>query len=115
MPAIPRKNSSDALIAELGKLSSAPARRRFLAQNKRLIRKEIVEHLAKLVVQQVRVSTQEALHLAEAAVLIAKRLRGKETLALGMPPAIIGLLSNIISRLFGSTNRWEIGTKPLGP
>ena len=84
MPAIPRKNSSDALIAELGKLSSAPARRRFLAQNKRLIRKEIVELLAKLVVQQVRVSTQEALHLAEAAVLIAKRLRGKEALALGL-------------------------------
>src|SRR2546430_11976560 len=84
MPATLRKNSNDTLIAELGQLSSEPARRKFLAQHKKLFRQEIVEQLAQMVVQKVRVSTQEALHLAEAAVLIAKRLRRKEALALGL-------------------------------
>src|SRR6266852_1245294 len=84
MPATLRKNSSDTLIAELGQLSSEPARRKFLAQHKTLIRPDVVEQLAKLVVQKVRVSTQEALCLAEAAVLIAKRLRRKEALALSL-------------------------------
>src|ERR1700674_2373716 len=84
MPATLRKNSNDTLMAELGQLSSEPARRKFLAQHKKLFRQEIVERLAQLVVQKVRVSTQEALHLAEAAVLIAKRLRRKEALALGL-------------------------------
>jgi CHAT domain-containing protein/tetratricopeptide (TPR) repeat protein len=84
MPAILTKNPSDALMAELGQLSSEPERRKFLAKHKSLIRQEIVEQLAKLVVQRVRVSTQEALHLAEGAVLIAKRLRRKEALALSL-------------------------------
>ncbi len=84
MSATPRKSSNDKLIAEMGQLSSEPARRKFLTQHKTLIRQEIVEQLAQLVVQKVRVSTQEAVHLAEAAVLIAKRLRRKEVLALGL-------------------------------
>ena len=84
MPATLRKNSNDTLMAELGQLSSEPARRKFLAQHKKLFRQETVEQLSQLVVQKVRVSTQEALHLAEAAVLIAKRLRRKEALALGL-------------------------------
>src|SRR3977135_2264616 len=84
MPATLRKNSNDTLMAELGQLSSEPARRKFLAQHKKLFRQEIVEQLAQMVVQKVRVSTQEALPLAEASVLIAKRLRRKEALALGL-------------------------------
>jgi len=84
MPATLRKNSSNTLIAELGQLTSEPARRKFLAQHKTLIRPDIVAQLAKLVVQKVRVSTQEALCLAEAAVLIAKRLRRKEVLAVSL-------------------------------
>src|SRR5260370_10610173 len=84
MPAPRTKNSSDTLIAELGQLSSEPSRGKFLAQHTSLIRHEIVEQLAQLVVQKVRVSTQEALHFAQAAVLIAKRLRRKESLALGL-------------------------------
>jgi tetratricopeptide (TPR) repeat protein len=84
MPTTLRKNASDSLIAELGQLSGEAARRKFFAKNKTLIRQEIVEQLARLVVQKVRVSTQEALNLAEAAVLIAKRLRRKEFLALGL-------------------------------
>src|SRR6267143_1881185 len=84
MPAALRKNSNDTLMAELGQLSTEPARRKFRAQHKKLIRQEIVEQLSQLVVQKVRISTQEALYLAEAAVLIAKRLRRKEALALGL-------------------------------
>src|SRR5258708_15151516 len=84
MPATLAKNSSDTVIAELAQLASQHVRRKFLAKHKTLIRQEFVEQLAQLVVQKVRVSTQEALHLAEAAVLIAKRLRRKEALALGL-------------------------------
>jgi CHAT domain-containing protein/tetratricopeptide (TPR) repeat protein len=84
MPAIIGKKSTDSLIAELGQLSSEAARRKFLARHKSLVRKETVEQLAQLVVQRVRVSTQEALQLAEAAVLIAKRLRRKDVLPLGL-------------------------------
>lgn len=79
-----KKMSVDLLIGELAQLSSEPDRRKFLAEHKALIRQKTVEQLAELVVQKVRVSTQEAFHLAEAAVLIAKRLRGKEALALGL-------------------------------
>src|SRR3982074_62539 len=84
MPAALRKNSNDTLMAELGQLSTEPARRKFLAQHKKLIRQEIVEKLAPLVIEKVRVSTREALHLAEAAVLIAKKLKRKEFLALAV-------------------------------
>src|SRR5437763_1051227 len=84
MPATQKKNSTDSLIAKLGQLSSEPARRKFLGQHKALLRQDIVERLAQLVVEKVRVSRQEAFHLAEAALLIAKRLRRKGALALGL-------------------------------
>jgi len=84
MPAALRKISKQTLINELGQLSSDSVRRKFLTSHKALIRQDTVENLAQLVVQKVRVSTQEALNLAEAAVLIAKRLRRKEALALGL-------------------------------
>jgi CHAT domain-containing protein len=76
------KTPSDALIAELGQQSTDAARRKFLAKHSKLIRQSTIEHLAQLVVQRVRVSTKEALQLAEAAILIAKRLRRKEAQAL---------------------------------
>jgi CHAT domain-containing protein/tetratricopeptide (TPR) repeat protein len=84
MPAALRKISKQTLINQLGQLSSAATRHKFLTRHKALIRQNTVEQLAQLVVQKVRVSTQEALNLAEAAVLIAKRLRRKESLALGL-------------------------------
>jgi len=84
MPGTLTKTSGEALIAELGQLSSEADRRKFLTRHKSLIRRETVEQLARLVVQKVRVSTQEALHLAEAAVFIAKRLRRKDALALSL-------------------------------
>src|SRR5260370_24844663 len=82
MPAARKRTSRDELIAELGNISQEEDRLRFLALHKTLIHKEIVEQLAQLVVEKVRVSTQEALHLAEAAILIAKRLKLKEALSL---------------------------------
>jgi len=84
MPTAARKPPSKAKVGELGQISSQPARSKFLAKHKSLLRPEVVEQLAKLVVQKVRVNTQEALHLAEAAIAIAKRLRRKESLALSL-------------------------------
>jgi len=84
MPATLKKKSIDMLIASWGNCRAILPRRKFLAEHKTLVRQQIVEQLAQLVVQKVRVSTQDAFHLAEAAVLIAKRLRGKEALALAL-------------------------------
>jgi len=124
MPATLAKNSSDTLMAELGQLSSQPARRKFLAKHKTLIRQEFVEQLAQLVVQKVRVSTQEALHLAEAAVLIAKRLRRKEALALGLRAMANALYSSGDNRaavehhqqafrLYESLGAWDEAARTL--
>ncbi len=124
MPAALAKNSTDTLIAELGQLSSQPARRKFLAKHKTLIRQEFVEQLAQSVVQRVRVSTQEALHLAEAAVLIAKRLRRKEALALGLRAMANALYSSGDNRaavehhqqafrLYESLGAWDEGARTL--
>src|SRR5437773_11117815 len=84
MPATQKKTSTDSLIAELGQLSSESARRKFLVHHKTLLRQDIVERLAQVVWEKVRISRQEAFHLAEAVVLIPKRLRRKEALALGV-------------------------------
>jgi CHAT domain-containing protein len=84
MPATRTKNPTDVLIAELGQISSEAARRKFLSKHPKLLRQSTVEQLAQLVVQRVRVSTKEALCLAEAAILIAKRLRRKEASALAL-------------------------------
>ncbi|HEV2102685.1 MAG TPA: CHAT domain-containing protein [Candidatus Acidoferrum sp.] len=84
MPPSRPKISSEELVVQLGELSTDAARRKFLAKHKKLFRQSTIEQLAKLVVQRVRVSTNEALHLAEAAILIAKRLRRKEAHALAL-------------------------------
>src|SRR5579859_2135780 len=123
MPAPRAKNTSDALIAEIGQLSNDAARRKFLAKHAKLVRQSTIEQLAQLVVQRVRVSTKEALHLAEAAILIAKRLRRKAAQALALramanaliPPAIIAPQSNITSALSKFTSPCAIGRKWHGP
>src|SRR6201998_4475692 len=81
MPVARAKKSTEALVAELGQLSSDAVRSKFLAKHKKLVRQATIEQLAQLVVQRVRVSTKEALCLAEAAILIAKRLRRKQAQA----------------------------------
>ena len=94
MPATRTKNSSEAFIAELGLHSTDAARRKFLSKHPKLIHQSTIEQLARLVVQRVRVSTKEALHLAEAAILIAKRLRRKEAHAVALRAMANALYSN---------------------
>lgn len=81
MPVTRSKASASKSIAQLALLSTEADRRTFFTRHRGLIRKEFVEQLAELVVERVRVSTQEALHLAEAAILIARRLKRKDALA----------------------------------
>jgi CHAT domain-containing protein/tetratricopeptide (TPR) repeat protein len=84
MPGTRTKTSTRDSIAQLAQLSAEADRRKFFTRHRGLIRKEFVEQLAELVVERVRVSTQEALHLAEAAIFIARRLKRKDALALGL-------------------------------
>jgi CHAT domain-containing protein/Tfp pilus assembly protein PilF len=82
MPASTDQQPHKDLLSRLGSLETAPDRKRFLDRHKTLVRSESVKLLANLVVEQIRVSTAEALRLAEAGLLIAQKLRRKEDLAL---------------------------------
>ena len=82
MPATANKLSREELFSQLSKLESDPQRRKFLLRHKSLIQPEVVQHLADLVVEKIRVDTKEALHLADASLLIAQKLRRKDHLAL---------------------------------
>jgi CHAT domain-containing protein len=84
MPSAVKKNSREELLSQLASLESDAARRKFLSRHRVLVHSEVVDRLAKLVVERIRVDTREAVHLAEAAVLIGKKLRRKESLALGL-------------------------------
>jgi len=69
------------LYAELARLADDRSRRRFLAAHPALLRRETVARLSDMVPQRVRVDPKEALALAQAAELIARRLRGAQALA----------------------------------
>src|SRR6266852_5747017 len=84
MPVMIKKASPEDLFSQLAQIETEPARRKFLARHRTLVRSKVVERLARLVVERVRVDTREAVHLAEAAVLIGRKLRRKESLALGL-------------------------------
>ena len=84
MPLSERKPSEDKLISELAKIDTDAARRQFIGRHRSLVRSQIVGRLAPMVVEKVRVDTRQALRLAEAAVLIARRLRREEDLALAL-------------------------------
>jgi CHAT domain-containing protein/predicted negative regulator of RcsB-dependent stress response len=84
MPTLVKKVPPEELYSQLAQLDDEPARRKFLTRHRALVRSEVVERLAQLVVERVRVDTREAVHLAEAAVLIGTKLRNKESLALGL-------------------------------
>jgi CHAT domain-containing protein len=70
-------------LLQLAGVDNDADRREFLAHHKALLRSEVVKQLADLVVEKIRVDTKEALHLAEAAVLLGHKLRRKEDIALG--------------------------------
>jgi CHAT domain-containing protein len=84
MPATVKKVPPEALFSQLGQIESEPARRKFLTRYKSLAQPEIVKQLSDLVLEKIRVNTREALFLADAALLIARKLRRKEDLALGL-------------------------------
>ena len=79
-----KKVRPEELFSQLGQIESEPARRKFLTRHKSLAHPEIVKQLSDLVLEKIRVNTREALHLADAALLIARKLRRKEDLALGL-------------------------------
>ena len=76
------KKTPETLLAQVGELSDDGSRRKFLAGHAALVTPEIVEQLARAVVETVRVDTRQALRLAETAITIARRLRRKESIAL---------------------------------
>src|SRR5260370_5771322 len=84
MPTTVKKVSPEDFFARLGQIESEPARRKFLSRNRSLARREVVTQLSELVLEKIRVDTREALHLADAALLIARKLRRKEGLAVGL-------------------------------
>ncbi|HEV7501845.1 MAG TPA: tetratricopeptide repeat protein, partial [Vicinamibacteria bacterium] len=71
----------DRLYAQLGRLTDVVRRRQFLARHPELVRAETVTHLSEAVIQRVRVDVKEAMALADAAVLIARKLRRPESVA----------------------------------
>lgn len=84
MPRARGKISEAELAAELGALPDGVAHRKFLARNSSLVRTEVVKRLAPMVVDKIRVDTKQALFLAEGTLLIARKLRRKEGIALAM-------------------------------
>src|SRR5467141_4287904 len=78
------KVSEDELVSELGALPDGAARRKFLTGHKSLLRSEVVNRLAPLVVEKIRVDAKQALLLSEGTLLIARRLRRKEVIALAL-------------------------------
>ena len=84
MPATLKKIPPEELFSRLGQIESESARRKFLARYTSLAQPEIVKQISDLVLEKIRVDTREALRLADAALLIARKLRRKEVLALGL-------------------------------
>jgi CHAT domain-containing protein len=84
MPLEGKKHTWEKLVSKLARLENGPQRQRFLSRHGGLIRTEVVTQLAELVLEKVRVNTREALHLADTALLIARRLRRKRDLALAL-------------------------------
>jgi CHAT domain-containing protein/Tfp pilus assembly protein PilF len=84
MPAAIKETAREELISELAGLGSDAARKKFLSRHKALVRSEVVKRLAELVVEKIRVDTRQAVSLADAALVIARKLRRKEDMALGL-------------------------------
>src|SRR3984893_8095677 len=79
-----RKVSEVELASELGTLQGKAERRKFLARHKSLLRSEVVKRLAPQVVERIRVDARQPLFLAQGTLLMARRLRRKEEIALAL-------------------------------
>jgi CHAT domain-containing protein len=84
MPTTVKKVSPEELFTEMAQLETESARRKFLSCHKSLAKPEVVKQLSDLVLEKIRVDTRKALRLADAALLIARKLRRHEVLALGL-------------------------------
>jgi CHAT domain-containing protein/predicted negative regulator of RcsB-dependent stress response len=78
------RQRDERLLGEMAALTDAPSRRKFLSRHPGLVRADAVARLSEMVPQRVRVDVKEALALAEAAELIARRVRSPEALAQGL-------------------------------
>lgn len=74
----------DNLLPQLTGLEDEAQRHQFLARHPDLVHQATVEHLAPLVVKQIRVDAREALYVAETLLLIARRLEDQENVALAL-------------------------------
>jgi CHAT domain-containing protein/tetratricopeptide (TPR) repeat protein len=77
----PTEAQQERLYGQLARLSDAARRREFVARHPELVRPETVTRLSEAVPQKVRVDVKEAMALADAAVLIARKLRRPESVA----------------------------------
>ena len=84
IPVARQKISVNKLLPELTRLENDADRRKFLSRHPMLVRAKVVEQLAPLVVDAIRVDPREALRLAQTVVLIARKLRRREGLALAL-------------------------------
>ncbi len=75
------KPPDERLFRQLAALSDHDSRRRFVARHPRLVRAETVARLSEAVPQKVRIDVREAMALAEAAEIIARKLGRPESLA----------------------------------
>jgi CHAT domain-containing protein/tetratricopeptide (TPR) repeat protein len=73
--------SPDRLYARLGRLGNDKERRKFLVRHPEIVREETVTRLSEAVPQRVRVDVKEAMALADAAVMIARKLRRPASVA----------------------------------
>ena len=73
--------SPDHLYAQLGRLGDDARRRKFLVRHPELVQEETVARLSEAVPQRVRVDVKEAMALADAAVMIARKLRRPASVA----------------------------------
>jgi len=84
MPPATTKVSREPLFARLAQIEKDSDRRKFLSRHKSLVHSDVLKQLADLVLEKIRVNTHEALHLADAGLVIARKLRGQEHLAMAL-------------------------------
>src|SRR2546427_2986972 len=84
IPVARQKISLKKLLPELPRLENDAGRRKFLSGHPMVVRAKVVEQLAPLVVDTIRVDARQALRLAQAVVLIARKLRRREGLVLAL-------------------------------
>jgi CHAT domain-containing protein len=74
-----RKPNKEQLLKELTDLTADTTRRKFLSGHRSLVQPEVVSELAEKVREQVRVDVPQALRLADAALVIAQKLKNNES------------------------------------